>query len=395
MKVSAEDVCIVGIGQSQRFGFDLGKSPMRLQVEAFNAALLDSGLGRGDIDGFATAHGSPRGVDYEEFISAVGLDISYVDQAWSHGRWATGIVAHAALAIMSGMADTVAVCNTTSTGKGYQRYLKALGGSGAKEGLRDFGGGHGEWAVTGVDTPGAATSLVAKRYMDRYGATRDDLARVTVGFRENASRNPMAILGSKPLTMESYYDEPVITDPFRRCDYALANEGSNVLIVTSRERAADLAKPAVTIAGAQSVRANRDNYVLFSRPGLGVGFAPEYPFVPERQRVYDMADVAQSDLDGLYLYDSFSSNLWMVLEQFGFCAEGEAPDWIRENGLSPNSPLPVNTNGGLMAEGHFSGYAHLVEMVRQLRGEAGERQIADAHALQWATPWGDSLMFTA
>jgi acetyl-CoA acetyltransferase len=395
MKLSAEDVCIVGIGQSEHFGFDLGKSPLRLQVEAFNAALEDSGLSRSEIDGFATAHGSPRGVDYEEFISAVGLDISYVDQAWSHGRWATGTVAHAALAVMSGMAETVAVCNTTTTAKGYQRYVKALGGSGAKEGLRDFGGGHGEWSVTGVDTPGAATSLVARRYMDRYGATTDDLARIGVGYRANASRNPMAILGGKPLTMDSYYDEPLIADPFRRCDYALTNEGSNVMIITSKERAKDLAKSAVTIAGAQSVRANRDNYVLFSRPGLGVGFAAEFPFVAERQRVYEMAGIAQSELDGLYIYDSFTSNLWMVLEQFGFCGEGEAPEWIRSNGLSPTSALPVNTNGGLMAEGHFSGYAHLIEMVRQLRGEAGERQIADAHALQWATPWGDSLLFTS
>jgi acetyl-CoA acetyltransferase len=105
--------------------------------------------------------------------------------------------------------------------------------------------------------------------------------------------------------------------------------------------------------------------------------------------------VTREDVDALYVYDSFSSNLWMILERFGFCGEGEAPSWVEKNGLETGAPLPVNTNGGLMAEGHFSGYAHLVEMTRQLRGEAGPRQVEGAEVLQWATPWGDSMILTA
>jgi acetyl-CoA acetyltransferase len=85
----------------------------------------------------------------------------------------------------------------------------------------------------------------------------------------------------------------------------------------------------------------------------------------------------------------------MVLERFGFCAEGEAPDYIREVGIGlGSSPMPVNSNGGLMSEAHLSGYGHIIEMVRQLRGEAGKRQIGEAAALQWATPRGDSLILT-
>ncbi|KDA04866.1 hypothetical protein DC31_04375 [Microbacterium sp. CH12i] len=394
MKLATQEACIVGIGQSD-FGFSLGKSPLRLQAEAFNAALADSGLSRGDVDGFVTAHGAPRGVDYEEFISAMGLDIRYVDQAWSHGRWATGVTTSAALAVMAGLADVVAVCNTTSTARGYQRHLGTPAGYGLDEGLRDFGGGHGEWGTTGIDTPGSATALVAKRYMEKYGAGSDDLARIASGYRRNAQLNPKAILRDKELTLENYYDEPIIAAPFRRSDYALANEGSNVMIITSVERARDLPNKPVAIAGAQSIRANRDNYVLFSRPGLGVGFGGDFPFIADRQPVYDHAGVSQSDVDGLYIYDSFSSNLWMLLEQFGFCADGEAPAWVAEHGMAPDGVLPINTNGGLQSEGHYSGYAHLVEMVRQLRGTAGPRQIADAEILQWAAPWGDSLILTA
>jgi acetyl-CoA acetyltransferase len=395
VKVSDSEICVVGVGTSEKFGFDLGKSPMRLQVEAFNAALEDSGLEAADVDGFATAHGSPTGVDYEEFTAGAGLDCRYVDQAWAHGRWATGLVVHAGLAVRAGLADVVAICNTNTTRRGYAKHFGGLGGASTVEGLRDVGGGHGEWAVHGIDTPGSATSLVAQRYMDKYGATSADLARVGMAYRHNAALNPMAILRDKPLTEESYRGEPVISGPFRRCDYALTNEGSTCLIVTTVDRAKDLAKRPVKVAGAQSIRANRDNYVMFSRPGLGVGFADEYEYQPEPQPVYDQAGITRDDVDALYVYDSFASNLWMILERFGYCAEGEAPEWVRKAGLTIGSEMAVNTNGGLMSEGHFSGYAHLVEMVRQIRGEAGPRQVDGAEVLQWATPWGDSMVLTA
>ena len=387
--------CIVGVGTSEAFGFDLGKSPMHLQVESFQAALTDAGLERSEIDGFATAHGSPSGVDYEEFTSVMGLECRYVDQAWAHGRWATGLVMHAGLAVMAGLTNVVAIANTTTARRGYGRHLSGLGGTGTIEGLRDVGGGHGEWSIHGVDTPGSGTSLVAQRYMEKFGATPDDLARIAIGYRSNASLNPMAILSGTPLTEELYYSEPLISGPFRRSDYSLVNEGSTCLLVTSLERAMDLAKRPVMLAGSQSVQSSRDNYMLFARPGLGVGFGSEFNYSPEPQPVYGMAGVTQDDIDALYVYDSFSSNLWMVLERFGFCAEGEAPGWIEKSGLTLGSPLPVNSNGGLMSEGHFSGYAHLVEIARQLRCEAGPRQVTDAHVAQWLTPWGDSMILTA
>jgi acetyl-CoA acetyltransferase len=394
VKISAAQPCIVGVGTSAAFGFDLGKSPMRLQAEAFQAALADAGLQRSDVDGFATAQGSPLGVDYEEFTAAAGLDCRYIDQAWAHGRWATGLIAHAALAVMAGLADVVAIANTFTTRRGYGRHLGALGGHSTVEGLRDVGGGHGEWTMHGIDTPGAATSLVAQRYMERYGVAEADLARIAIGYRANATLNPMAVLRHKPLSEESYQAEPVIAGPFRRCDYSLNSEGSTCLIVTSAERAKDLAKRPVQVAGAQSIRSSRNDYVMFSRPGLGTGFADEFTFRAEPQPVYAMAGVTRNDVDALYVYDSFASNLWMVLERFGFCGEGEAPAWVEKAGLTIGSQLPVNSNGGLMSEGHFAGYAHLVEMVRQLRGEAGGRQVDGAEVLQWVTPWGDSLILT-
>lgn len=387
--------CIVGVGTSDAFGFSLGKSPLTLQTEALRAALDDCGLAKTAIDGVATSHGAPRGVDYEEFVLAAGLDVRWASQMWSHGRWAAATITDAALAVTAGLAECVAVADTTTTARGYGRHLSGLGGGNAAEGLRDVGGGHGEWDIHGLDTPGAATALAAQAYMDAYGATGDDLANIAIAFREHANANPMAIMRDKKMTRQSYLAEPVIAGPFRRADYCLSNEGSVCLIVTTRERARDLAAVPVVIAGMAGIRASRDDYVLFARPGLGVGIQRRHPFaVRDEPAVYGMAGVGRGEISGLYVYDSFGSNLWMVLERFGFCGEGEAPHYVRETGISLGSAMPVNTNGGLMSEAHLSGYGHLVEMVRQLRGAAGPRQIESATAVQWATPRGDSVILT-
>jgi acetyl-CoA acetyltransferase len=387
--------CIAGAGTSDAFGFSLGKSPLTLQAEALRAALDDCGLAKAAIDGVATSHGAPRGVDYEEFVLAAGLDVRWASQMWSHGRWAATTVTDAALAVTAGLADYVAVADTTTTARGYGRHLSGLGGGNAAEGLRDVGGGHGEWDIHGLDTPGAATALAAQAYMDAYGATAGHLADIALAFREHANANPMAIMRDKKMTRQSYFDEPVIAGPFRRADYCLSNEGSVCLIVTTLERARDLAARPAVIAGLSGVRASRDDYVLFARPGLGVGIQRRHPFaVRDEPRLYGMAGVSRGEISGLYVYDSFGSNLWMVLERFGFCGEGEAPHYVRETGIGMGSAMPVNTNGGLMSEAHLSGYGHLVEMVRQLRGVAGPRQIEDAAAVQWATPRGDSVILT-
>jgi acetyl-CoA acetyltransferase len=393
--VELSDVCIVGVGTSEAFGFDLGKSPLALQAEAFAAALADSGVEAGAIDGFITPKGAPRGVDYEEFVLAVGLNVRWASQLWAHGRWATTTILEAAMVIQAGLARTVAIATSSVTGRGYGRHLKGLGEAAVHEGRRDIGGGHGEYDVHGLDTPGAATALVAGSYMARYGAAAADLANIAVAFRRNAAQNPMAIMRAKPLTTEAYFAEPLIVEPFRRADYCLASEGATCLILTSLDRARDLAAAPVRIAAGEGVHAGRDDYIVFARPGMGVGPSREAPFTDDSCReVYARAGLGPADVDALYLYDSFTSNTWMTLERFGFCAEGEAWRYVAEHGLDLGSPLPVNTNGGLLSEAHLLGYGHVIEMVRQLRGAAGPRQVENAEVVQWATPRGDSLILT-
>ncbi len=389
------DACIVGIGTSEAFSFNLGKSPLKLQMEAFKTALDDCGLTAGAIDGFITAKGAPRGVDYEEFVLAAGLNVRWASQLWTHGRWGTTTVLEAALVIGARLADYVAIANTSVTARGYGRYVTALGEGSIHEGLRDMGGGHGEHDIHGLDTPGAATALVAQSYMQRYGASERDLANIAVALRRNASKNPMAIMRDKPLTIDTYFAEPVLVAPFRRADYCLASEGATCLILTSRERARDLPTMPVRIAAGEGVHASRDDYIMFARPGMGVGVSREGPLGDDPARaVYERAGITVDDVDALYTYDSFTSNIWMTLERFGFCAEGEAWQYIAERGVELESKLPLNTNGGLLSEAHLLGYGHLIEMVRQLRGSAGPRQIPNASFTQWATPRGDSLILT-
>ncbi len=390
----ARRACIVGIGTSDKFGLTLDEIPIRLQVQAYRAALADAGLSKAQVDGFVTAHGGVHGVDYEDFVVHTGSELRWVLQLWTHGRWASTAVIQAMLAVSAGLADVVAICNTTTHARGYGRHLKGLGESQLREPFRDIGGGHGESGPYGIDTPGAATAFVAQRYMDLYGATSEDLGRIALGYRAHANRNPMAIMTERSLSMEEYLDASPIVGPLRKFDYCLRSEGATCLLVTTEERARDMRQKPVAVAGWQALRASRDDFLLFGRPGLSLGFEPDEELSPAPQAVYETAGVSPMEVDGLYVYDSFTSNLWVVLERFGFCKPGEAFHLVREGGIGLDGRVPVNTNGGLHSEAHLSGYAHLVEMVRQLRGEAGARQLPRAGVLQWATPWGDSIILT-
>jgi acetyl-CoA acetyltransferase len=121
---------------------------------------------------------------------------------------------------------------------------------------------------------------------------------------------------------------------------------------------------------------------------------PSYGYLaPKTFPALEMAGIARDDISGFYTYDPFSPQIWIALERWGLCAAGEAASFCSERGIGLDSPLPMNPSGGSLAEGHLYGYGHMLEMVRQLRGEAGPRQIRDAGALQWGTPWGDSLAF--
>lgn len=384
-------VAIVGVGQSPFARVLDDVSPIRMLSEALRNALDDAGLQKEDIDGYITSRGAPGGTDYDEFAAHAGLHIKWVNQSWTHGRWGSTSLTQAAMALCTGLAEYVVVANATTSAHGWTRHFpREVGWS---EGARDIGGGQGQVNHHGLDTPGAATSLIAREYMRRYGATSEELGTVAVTYRKHAQLNPRAIMHGRPMTLDNYLESRFISPPFRLFDYCLTNEGANAIILTTAARAKDLKQQPVYISGVQGVRADRDDFIAFARPGLAVGIQTEFDYVATPQQVYGMAGVTPEDIDGLYIYDSFSTNLWMILERYGFCPTGEAHAWIQGGRIELGGALPLNTSGGHFSEGHICGFGQVIEGVKQLRGECGPRQVEGATIFQYAHSAGDTVIF--
>jgi acetyl-CoA acetyltransferase len=381
----ASRVAVVGVGVSA-FERRSARSPLALAAEAFKNALADAGLEKSAIDGLLTNIGYPLGVDYDRLAEALGLNIRYAAQTWTHGRFVGPTVIHGALVVAAGLASYVACL----VGLSFSR-LGMMGGAGDVEANRQGGGPHGEVPYYGMTAPGAGAAMAWRIYLDRYGADPAKLGAIPVAFRRHARLNPQAIM-QKPLTLEDYLRSPYLIEPLRLLDFCLMNDGGACLILTSAERARDCRKPPVFIKGFQGLRAGREEFI-FARPGLGAWQQSVSEAGDEDQPVYRMAGLDRSDIGALYVYDAFSPLVVFTLERFGFAPPGEGLDWVQGGRVELGGELPVNTNGGLLSEAHISGWNHLVELVRQLRGECGDRQVRDLKYAQWATCFGDSVIF--
>src|SRR5262245_42601680 len=384
------DATIVGIGCSA-FGRGLPDSQLRLAAVAFKDALTDAGLQRSDVDGLSIHLGWPLGVDYDRIAEGFGLDIRYINQSWLHGRFVTNALQHAALAVSAGLAGVVACVTAVS----FTRERRFLGGPGDVEGNREEGGTHGEAPPYGLTAPAGGAALGMQRYMALYGVTSEKLAAVPIAIRRHALANPDAVM-KEELTLEKHQSARMVVDPLRLFDCCLMTDGAVVTLVTTLERARDLRQKPVRIAGMQGIRAGRDEFI-FAPPGLGIN---QQPAGGARARqvdteVYGSAGVARADVKGLYTYDAFSPLVLFVLERFGFCGAGEAAALVQDGAIGPGGRLPMNTSGGLLSEAHVGGWNSIREMVRQIRGTAGPRQIPTADVLQWGTIWGDSVILTA
>jgi acetyl-CoA acetyltransferase len=383
-----DQAAIVGIGHSE-FGRFLPNSQLDLAAKAFKAALEDSGLERGDIDGLSIHMGWPLGVDYDRVAEAFGLNIRYVNQTWLHGRFVTQTLQHAALAVIAGLADVVACI----TGISFTREREILGGPGDVEGNREEGGTHGEQPVYGLTAPAGGAALAMQRYMALYGATSEQLAAVPVAFRKHARLNPLAIM-RKPMTVADHQNSRMVVDPLHLFDCCLITDGAAVVFVTHADRARDLRQQPVYISGMQGIRSGRDEFI-FAPPRLGINQQPSGQDTPRESDlgVYRTVGVERTDVDALYTYDAFSPLVLFTLERFGFCGPGEAAAWVQGGRIELGGELPMNTSGGLLSEAHVGGWNSMCEIVRQLRGVCGERQIPDVNVIQWGTAWGDSIIF--
>lgn len=378
-------VAVVGVGRTE-VARASARSPLDLAAEALRLALDDAGLEPDDVDGLFTNVGDPLAVDYDRMAEAFGLGIRAAVQTWTHGRFVGPALQAAIQAVALGTAD-VAAC---VAGVAFSA-LGVVGGPADVEGLRQGGGSHGEFPQYGMTAPGAGAAMAFRRYCARYGQDPERIAAVPVAFRRHARLNPGAQV-TAPLELADYAERPYVVEPLRRPDFALLSDGGGCVVVTTLERARDLRQPPVAVAGIQGLHCGRDEFI-FAPPGLGV-FSQSDVRRPVDNPVYAMAGLSgPGDVDSLQLYDAFSPNVVFVLERFGFVGEGEGLDWIQDGRIELGGELPTNTAGGLLSEAHLCGWGHMVEAARQVRGQADERQVRDCEVVQWATPFGDSIIF--
>ena len=385
-----DQVAVVGVGHTQ-YGRRLERSPFDVIAEAIQNALDDAGLRWEDLDGIASNSGSPGSADMDCVPTLLGLKVKGYWQTWSHGRYCGTALTWAALNINAGIANYVALVHGSGGGR---RDRRPQGDGGGGEAAREGGGGHAEAPEYGMTSPGAGTALATRRYFDRFGATSRQLANVAMTIRRHANLNPSALFRDRILSVEDHQTSRFICEPLHLFDYCLVTEGGTCVILTSAERAKNLKKPPVYLMGTQPIPAGRHEFI-FGIPGMGIGQMENYEYRPtvDDHPVYRMAGVKHEDIDGLFTYDAFTPLIWFTLERFGFVGPGEAPAFVDDGNIALGGRLPMNTNGGLLSEVHKSGWNHQIEIVRQLRGEAGPRQIKDVEVIQWANAYGDSLIY--
>ncbi len=230
------------------------------------------------------------------------------------------------------------------------------------------------WTVPfGLATPASWVALAARRYMHDFGATSEDFGRVSVACRRHAAVNPHAWFYKKPITLAQHQASRFIVEPLRLLDCCQESDGAVALVVTRADRARHLRhRPALIRAAAQGATDDQMNMTSFYRRDISA--LSEIALVA--RQLYAMAGVGPADLQTAVLYDHFSPFVLPQLEAFGFCARGEAKEFIKNGNIEIGGALPVNTHGGQLGEAYIHGLNGVAEAVRQVRGTS-VNQVAD------------------
>ena len=364
---------IAGIGATE-FSKESGRSELQLSVEAVQAALADAGLRAADVDGLVTftmdssseiAVARELGVPELRFFSRVNYG----------GGAACGTVMHAAMAVATGVADVV-VCYRGFNERSGQRFGQVSVAANAQV---NTNGLDNAWTYPmGLSTPAATVAMAARRYMHEYGATSEDFGRVAVADRRHAATNPRAFFHGRPITLEEHQGSRMIADPLHLLDCCQESDGAVAVVVTSAERARDLAQPPVSIAAAAQ-GSGPDQFVMTSYYRDPVSGLPEMGVVG--RELWRQSGLRPTDMDTAVLYDHFTPYVLMQLEELGFCGRGEAPDFVRDGAIELGGRLPVNTHGGQLGEAYIHGMNGIAEGVRQMRGTSVNQVVGAAHVV--------------
>ncbi|MFS3127030.1 lipid-transfer protein [Nocardioides sp. Bht2] len=366
-------VAIAGIGATE-FSKASGRSELALAVEASLAALADAGLSPDAVDGMATftMETNPENA----LARALGIgELSFFSRVGFGGGGGCASVMHAAMAVATGVAETVLV---------YRAFNERSG--------RRFGQGPppDKVAVTteneyrswvnphGLLTPAQQTAMVAQRYLNRYGTDPEAFGRVSVLARKHAATNPHAWFYQRPITLADHQNSRWIAEPLRLLDCCQETDGGQALVVTSVERARDLqTEPAVIRAASQGIGPDQHTMVSYYRDDIT--HFPEVAGVA--RRLWAQSGLVPGSIDAAVLYDHFTPYVLTQLEDYGFCGAGEAGDFIAEGHLELTGRLPTNTHGGQLGEGYLHGMNGIAEGVRLVRGTSVNQPTGVEHVL--------------
>jgi len=328
---------------------------------AAREALAEAGLSLRDVDAVFTNYmGEEGSVQLGEYL---GLQPRYAESSDMGGASFEFFIHHAMLAIACGRCD-VALIGYASRQRSRRNRKPAIAATDRTLAAQFE-------APFGIHFPIGHYALSAARYMHQYGVRPEQLARVAVAARKWAGLNPKAWV-REPLTVADVLASPLICDPLHKLDCCLVTDGGGVVIVTGRDRARDAAKMPVRILGAGE---SHRQWHVAQCPDLTVT-----PGAISGREAFAMAGITPADVDVLEPYDNFTHAVLLYLEDLGFCAKGEAGAFVEEGRLDPGGSLPSMTSGGGLSYNHPGalGILLLIEAVRQLRHEAGDRQVADA-----------------
>jgi len=349
---------IVGAAESDLGAVAALMHPVDLMAQGIHRALEDAGLELKDVDGLFCATTQAR-TSAMSLVEYLGLHNAYTDSTIVGGSSFEVHVAHAQAALAAGLC-TVAVITYGST----QRTVGRRAAS-----AREYNAYETPYKPF---LPATAYAMAASRHMHEFGTTREQMAEVAVAARKWAQLNPVA-WEKKPLSVQDVLGARMISYPFTVRDICLVTDGGGAIVMTTAERARNMKRKPVYVLGCgQSIT----HASITSMPDLTHTGAIE-----SGRQAYKMAGLKASDIAMAQLYDAFTINTILFLEDLGFCPKGEGGRFVSDGRIAPGGSMPVNTNGGGLSYCHpgMYGLFILIEAVRQLRGDCGERQLKDAH----------------
>ncbi len=351
---------IVGAAESDEIGLTPNKSSLMLHAEAGFNALADAGLSAKDVDGLFTA-----GFSTLATAEYMGINPRYTDSTSVGGSSFVIHIAHAIAAINAGFCE-VALVTHGQTGRSARGRMPADVNLPGPQFETPYG-------IVGAPINYA---IACSRYMHDYGEdrTRQAMAEIAVSTRKWAGMNPKAMMRD-PMSFDDYHDSRWVAWPFHLLDCCLVTDAGAAYVITTAERARDLPKKPVWVLGAAEYH---DHSLMSQMPDLTV-----HPAKDAGNRTFEMAGVSRENVDLNMIYDSFTYTVLMSLESLGYCGPGEGPDLFKDQRTAPGGDFPVNTSGGGLSYTHpgMYGIFLVIEAIRQLRGECGERNVNPKIAL--------------